>query len=152
MFCDCLESIPHLFFQCPVARVVWSVIAKCFGAHNIPSNLDQCWNWCEIWLPFGKKYHAWGIAAICWAIWKSRNRACFDKKIIKSPLEILCHASSPMIYWAGLYDEMEREQLVEGANLMLKVAKEVLGKQTAHQVDRLLLQDTQEDEDQEDAV
>jgi hypothetical protein len=25
VFCDCEESIPHLFFQCPVARIVWSV-------------------------------------------------------------------------------------------------------------------------------
>lgn len=138
-FCDCLEAISHLFFHCPIARVIWSVIAKCFGANNIPSNLDQCWNWCEKWFPYGQKYHPWGITAICWAIWKSRNKACFDKKkIIKSPLEILCHASSLMIFWAGLYAEMDREQLIEGTNLMLK---EVLAKQTARQVDQLLLQD-----------
>ena len=42
-----------------------------------------------------------------------------------------------MIYWAGLYSEMDQEQLVEGANLMLKVAKEIL----AGQVNKLLLQD-----------
>ena len=46
-----------------------------------------------------------------------------------------------MIYWAGLYAEMDREQLIEGANLMLKVAKEVLAAQTARQVNKLLLQD-----------
>jgi hypothetical protein len=44
-----------------------------------------------------------------------------------------------MIFWARLYAEMDREQLVEGANLMLKVAKEVLAKQTARQVDQLLI-------------
>jgi len=43
--------------------------------------------------------------------------------------------------WAGLYAEMDREQLIEGANLMLKVAKEVLAAQTARQVNKLLLQD-----------
>jgi len=89
VFCDGEESISHLFFQCPIARIVWSVVAKCFRANNIPNNLAQCWNWCEIWLPFGKKFHAWGIGAICWAIWKSRNRTCFDKKVLKSPLQIL---------------------------------------------------------------
>jgi hypothetical protein len=57
MFCDYVETIPHLFFQCPIARVVWSIVAKCFGANNIPSNLNQCWSWCEQWFPFGKKYH-----------------------------------------------------------------------------------------------
>lgn len=80
VFCDEEETISHLFFQCPVARAIWLVVAKCFGASNIPMNLQQCWLWCEKWLPFGEKYHPWGFSAICWAIWKSRNRAVFDKK------------------------------------------------------------------------
>jgi hypothetical protein len=46
-----------------------------------------------------------------------------------------------MTYWAGLYAEMEQEQLVEGANLMLKVVKEILAVQTARQVNKLLLQE-----------
>jgi hypothetical protein len=147
-----VESISHLFFQCPVARVVWSIIAKCFGANNIPTNLEQCWCWCETWLPFGKKYHPWGIGAIGWAIWKSCNTTCFDKKIIKSLLEILCHVSALMIFWAGLFAEMDRDQLIEGANLMLKVAKEVLARQTARHVNQLLLQDGQEDDTNEDSA
>jgi len=78
-FCDCVETISHLFFQCPVARVVWSDIEKCFGANNLSFNLKQCWSWCESWLPFGKKFHAWGIAAICWAIWKAATRHALKK-------------------------------------------------------------------------
>jgi hypothetical protein len=72
------------------------------------------------------------------------------KKLINSPLEIICHANALMIYWAGLYAELDREQLIEGANLMLKVAKEVLAVQTARQVNKQLLQDGQaEDIDEE---
>lgn len=26
------ENISHLFFQCPIAEVIWTVVAKCFGA------------------------------------------------------------------------------------------------------------------------
>lgn len=135
-----------------MARVIWSIVAKCFGANNIPSNLQQCWCWCEVWLHFGKKFHPWGIGAICWAIWKSRNKACFEKKILKSPLEIICHASALMIFWAGLYAEMDRDQLIEGANLMLKVAKEVLAVQIARQVNQMLLQDDQADDMDEDSA
>jgi hypothetical protein len=80
VFCDNEETISHLFFQCPVARAIWLVVAKCFGASNIPTNFQQCWIWCDKWLPFGEKYHPWGIAAICWAIWKCRNRAVLTKK------------------------------------------------------------------------
>ena len=150
VFCDNLETTDHLFFQCPVAKVIWSIVAKCFGANNIPVNLQQCWRWCEIWLPFGKKFHPWGIGAICWAIWKCRNKASFEKKLITSPLEIICHVCALMIYWAGLYSEMDQEQLVEGANLMLKVAKEILAIQTARQVNKLLLQDGETSSPDED--
>jgi hypothetical protein len=43
MFCDCVETADHLFFQCSVAKVIWMVVAKCFGASNILYNLQQCW-------------------------------------------------------------------------------------------------------------
>lgn len=93
-FCYLDESINHLFFTRPVAKVIWGVIAKIFGADNIPTSLEQCWAWCEHWLPSGHKLHLWGISAICWAIWKTRNRACFEGRIIKNPIEILCHAGA----------------------------------------------------------
>lgn len=152
VFCECFETVNHLFFQCPVSKVIWMVVAKCFGATDIPMNLLQCWQWCEQWLPFGKKYHPWGIGAICWAIWKSRNKACFEKKLIKDTLEIICHACALMKFWSGLYAEMDQEQLVEGANTMLRVAKEVLASQTARQVNQILLQDGEQAEREEDST
>jgi hypothetical protein len=30
-----------------------------------------------------------GLVAVCWAIWKARNAACFDKKMIKNPNKII---------------------------------------------------------------
>lgn len=42
-FCDEIETTDHLFFQCPIARVVWSITAHCIGANNIPINIDQYW-------------------------------------------------------------------------------------------------------------
>jgi len=112
-------------------------------------NLHQCWQWCERWFPFGKKYHPWGIGAICWAIWKCRNKASFDKKLIKDPLEIICYACALMKFWSGLYAKMDEEQLEEGVNTMLRVAKEILALQTARQVDQLLLQDGEASEQDE---
>lgn len=54
-----------------------------------------------------------------------------------------------MKYWAGLYNELDQAQLVEGAELMLKVAKEVLATQTVRQVNLLLLQKDDQDQDQD---
>jgi len=47
---------------------------------------------------------------------------------------------------------MDQDQLVEGANRMLRVAKEVLASQTARQVNQLLLQDTDVTEHDEDVA
>jgi hypothetical protein len=55
-----------------------------------------------------------------------------------------------MKYWAGLFAELDQEQLVEGANTMLRVAKEIMAAQTARQVNQLLLQDAGNSEHDED--
>jgi hypothetical protein len=124
-FCDHDETINHLFFTCPIAKVVWGVIAKLLGAMNIPTSLGQCWEWCDLWLPMGGKFHLWGISAICWAIWKARNRACFERKIIRNPIEIICHAGALMQYWTGLYAEVDRKMLKVATDLLLQ--KESVG-------------------------
>lgn len=35
-FCDSIEPTDHLFFQYPVARVVWSIVALCLGPKPPP--------------------------------------------------------------------------------------------------------------------
>lgn len=52
-FCDMEENIQHLFFGCPIAKIIGAVIAKGIGANNVPKNLDQCSKWCDMWLPLG---------------------------------------------------------------------------------------------------
>ena len=63
-FCDKEESISHLLFQCSTAKAVWAVVAYALGADNVPRNIQQCWEWCEKWLPNGQTFHTLGIAAI----------------------------------------------------------------------------------------
>jgi len=48
--------------------------------------------------------------------------------------------------------KMDRDQLIGGANLMLKVAKEVLAKQTARKVNQMLLHDDQDSDADEDSA
>lgn len=88
-FCSHVESVDHLLFQCNVSKAVWAITAKCIGATNIPRSFSQCWAWADRWLPSGKQFHAIGIAALCWAIWKTRNRACFEGKCINDPASIV---------------------------------------------------------------
>ena len=76
----------------------------------------------------------------------------FEKKIVKNPLEIICHACALIIYWSGLFAELDRDQLIEGANTMLRVAKEVLAAQTTRQVNQLLLEDGDRSDQDEDSA
>lgn len=50
-----------------------------------------------------------------------------------NPIEIVCYAYSLMRYWAGLYAEGDKERLVEGVNVMLKVATKLISKTRAPQ-------------------
>jgi len=68
----------------------------------------------------------WGVATICWAIWKGRNKACFNEVVIKNPIEILCHAGALMRFWTGLYAEVDKEMLINGVNTMLREATRLL--------------------------
>jgi hypothetical protein len=87
-----------------------------------------------------------GIAAICWAIWKTRNRACFDEKILRNPAEIICYACALMGYWAGLFPELDKEALEAGVKMMLQIATKLMREKT--QDGRLLLENNPDDSTQ----
>lgn len=113
-------------------------MAVCIGANDIPNSLQQCWLWCDKWLPNGRKFHVTGIAAFCWAIWKARNKACFEGKTIQSPISIICHACALISYWEGLFLEGDKELLIAGANQMLKIALELLNKKQKTDEDQVM--------------
>jgi hypothetical protein len=57
-----------------------------------------------------------------------------------------------MIYEAGLYAEVDKEQLVEGANLMLELAKGLMAAQHTRHGGNLQLTDGEPQDPEEDAV
>ena len=118
-FCSADETIEHLFLTCPTAKVVWGVIGTCFGATNIPSSLTQYKSWIRRWLPDGNSIHVFGLSAICWAIWKRRNEACFENKALKHPTDIIIYACALMSYWAGLYGPEMHGKILEGVKTLL---------------------------------
>ena len=79
-----------------------------------------------------------GLAPICWAIWKTRNNNCFEQKLISSPMEIVCLASSFLKYWAGLHKEELQVGLLERVKTLLACAHRALAHQAAA-TPRLLL-------------
>ncbi|TVU50202.1 hypothetical protein EJB05_01564, partial [Eragrostis curvula] len=128
-FCEQLESADHLMFDCCVMKVVWGVIALCFNVRTRPNSLAQFWTWIKSSLPGGESVYTLGVASVCWAAWKARNRACFENKIIKHPCEIICHACSFMCYWAGLHPGDVQDIIKKGVETMLQAALQVMSGQ-----------------------
>jgi hypothetical protein len=48
-------------------------------------------------------FFIFGLADVCWAIWKARNETCFDKKPIKHLSEIFYSICFFLRYWVGLH-------------------------------------------------
>jgi hypothetical protein len=61
------------------------------------------------------------IATICWAIWKVRNKVCFEKTFINNPFDIIVSSCAFMQYWVGLYLEETHKLIKDGVDLMLKL-------------------------------
>jgi hypothetical protein len=112
----------HLFFSCPVAKITWGIIALCFQQQDRPASYSQFWAWMKKSLPDGENMYMFGLAAVCWATWKTRNRICFDKIIIRNVSEILFYAIALMRYWTGLHPEETQRMIDVGVNQMMKTA------------------------------
>jgi hypothetical protein len=47
-FCNIFESVVHLFFDCYMARYIWTLIAYIVGVDCRPSSFDQFWKSSQI--------------------------------------------------------------------------------------------------------
>lgn len=90
-FCPENESFNHLFFECSMAKFVWSLVALVVGADCRSPTFAQFWVWVQKYMANGTKFHMVGLSAICWALWRARNNICLRKK------------NCPISYWDHLY-------------------------------------------------
>lgn len=125
-FCSSPETVGHLLFQCPIAKIIWGTVGVCIGANNIPNNTAQFKNWMKIWLPRGEPVYVFIFAAISWSIWKGRNKTCFEHIALRNPVEIITHACAFMSYWVGLYASEMQNNIMEGFKLLPSCAHKVM--------------------------
>jgi hypothetical protein len=81
-FCDEKESIQHLFFDCPFAKIIWHLIHISFGL-SPPKNINYLFgNWLK-GIPKELIQIRVGVCAVIWTMWKwnTRNDFIFNKPI-----------------------------------------------------------------------
>ncbi|KQJ81429.2 hypothetical protein BRADI_5g00665v3 [Brachypodium distachyon] len=88
------------------------------GSTTRPACFAQYFGWISHHLPISRNLQVVGVAALCWALWKLRNRACFEHKLIRSPSEIICYACAFLRYWEGLQTEPDKTNLLTGTTAL----------------------------------
>jgi hypothetical protein len=121
-FCAQQETVQHLFFDCPLARLVWGCVAVAFGI-NGPTCVQHLFG---PWLrSFSKKQRSLvviGVAALCWAIWISRNELVFNKSQYVSILQVIFRGVFWIRSWAILSNDNGRNIVKAGGLLLESVA------------------------------
>jgi hypothetical protein len=67
-----------------------------------------------------------GLAAVCWAIWKARNIICFEHKHVKHPNKIIFSTCMFITYWAGLQPEGVQSAVQAGVEFIMKTACRIM--------------------------
>jgi hypothetical protein len=79
-------------------------------------------------LPGGEKVFMLVLAAICWTIWKARNKTCFfiTKGQSKTLVEVIYLAYTFIRYWVGFYSEDTHVMINEGVKTMMRTSRKIL--------------------------
>jgi hypothetical protein len=127
-FCDENESIQHLFFECPVARLLWLAISITFGV-SIPTNISHLFGpWVRSFSSKQRNKVLIGVAAFCWAVWLSRNEIVFQRSKSKSSLQVIFRATYWIRDWSILSKEEDIKVLKEGCRWLETVGLDFFNK------------------------
>lgn len=110
-FCRAKESI-DFFFDCAVAKMIWHVVTCPFGFPNIQPRLSNLMgNWIKSFPKDQREVVLCGGITICWTIWKTSNRACFDKIFHDDPTSLVYRLCSYINAWSVLQKTKTEEEL-----------------------------------------
>jgi hypothetical protein len=72
LMCNEMESVTHLFFECCVAKIAWSIVSGLLGV-SLRENFESV---ARLWL--ANKRHELTNVISSSVIWKLRNEICFQ--------------------------------------------------------------------------
>jgi len=131
--CNMNETIQHLFFDCPFAKMIWRII---FYATNLdqPRSIDHMFG---TWLNNQHKKIKpliWvGLAALCWAIWRCRNDIIFKRMKSNSIMQVIFRGAYWLRFWVQLQrDEQAKDTLVVMSKKLEMIALEITNRGWKH--------------------
>ena len=102
-FCDEIETINHLFFQCVVARKIWAYFEQFINIH-VGSYTDMATKWLD-----SKKFCTANSlsAGVCWGLWLARNNMVFRDQQWRDIKQVLKIIWSCTRMWEPIFREPE---------------------------------------------
>jgi hypothetical protein len=125
-FCGSLETVDHLLFSCPVAKVVWGLVETCFGQPDRPTCYEQFWPWIKKALPGGEQVYMLCLAVSVGQSGWQEIKSALIKKPLKDPNDIVFAACALMRYWKGLYSEEAQVMIQAGVETMMRMAVQLM--------------------------
>ena len=119
--CGAEEDASHMFFQCSIARFVWSVLRQALGRNWCPTNFAQ-FHALLAQVPNRARRIIWLLfSAQSWALWSVRNKLTIEKRVVKHPADIIFKSMLFMQGWLPLLKPQDRE----GATWLVGKLKEI---------------------------
>jgi hypothetical protein len=136
-FCDSSESINHLFFDCPFAKLIWRVIQFTFNIVPPTNVTNMSGNWLNEVDKVSKSRIRIGFCALMWAIWNCRNDIVFNKSTNSNFLQVTRMVSHWIHEWSLLLPETQREPMHAGCRRLDAVARAIYNQDGWRPVKRL---------------
>ena len=125
VFCQHDESIKHLFFECKFARAVWAIVQVASNLYPPRSARNMFGNWLR---GIDKQFSAHilvGAAALCWAMWLTRNDVVFNNKCVSSPMQVIHVCTRWLRTWSILQKPEDRDLFMMASTRLERTAREV---------------------------
>uniref|UniRef100_A0A453FGM5 Reverse transcriptase zinc-binding domain-containing protein n=1 Tax=Aegilops tauschii subsp. strangulata TaxID=200361 RepID=A0A453FGM5_AEGTS len=108
VFCAEQETNRHLFFDCVVARNIWSFV-NIFFQKNLGTNFETV---AQFWIS-NKKNLALNVvsSAVLWCLWKYRNSMIFNNTIWTSINQVWRLIHGMLKFWMALTPEASKSQV-----------------------------------------
>ena len=127
-FCDQGETIKHLFFDCPLARILWTTIQVAFNI-TPPRSVNMLFGtWLTRVEPGLAKHIRLGVCAFLWALWNCRNDFVFNRSTNIHVLQVIFRATALIRSWSLLTPTEARELLVTAAIRWEMVARDIFSR------------------------
>ena len=130
VFCDLEESIDHLFFTCPFAHFLWTIVQYAFNITPPVNGTNMFGSWLDGVHKSLRAQIRVGSCALLWSIWRCRNDIVFNKGGHPNFLHVIRLATHWIHEWALLVPEAKRAPINSGCALLEEVSLDIYSRGT----------------------